>query len=137
MEVCTYISNFYFTGSCCIETYILPPAGFKMLALADVGFQPTHGFGQIVDGIGVGKAQEPFGLAAEVDTGGDADMGFFQQVEGQFHGAAAQMAGIDQHVERAHGFHGDVEAQTLQFAQQKTAAFVVVQSTLSGESSSC
>ena len=79
----------------------------------------------VVDGIGVGKAQEPFGLAAEVDTGGDADMGFFQQVEGQLHGAAAQMAGIDQHVERSHGFHGDVEAQALQLAQQEAAAFVV------------
>ena len=62
------------------------PASSKVLTLADVGFQPTHGFGQVVDGIGVGKAQEPFGLAAEVDTGGDADMGFFQQVEGQLHG---------------------------------------------------
>lgn len=67
----------------------LPPALQKALALADVNFQPAHGLGQVVDGIGVGKAQETFGLAAEVDTGSDADMGFFQQIEGQFHGAAA------------------------------------------------
>ena len=50
----------------------------KALALAEVGFQTTQGLGQIVDGVGVGKAQEAFGLAAEVDAGGDADMGFFQ-----------------------------------------------------------
>ncbi len=39
--------------------------------------------GDVLQGIGVGEAQEAFGVLAEVDARRDAHMGLFQDVKGQ------------------------------------------------------
>ena len=71
------------------------------------------------------KAKEALGLRAEVNAGGDAHMGLFQNVKGQGKRVAAQAAGIDQRIEGTFRLHGDTEPHAAQFLQHKAPPFVV------------
>ena len=72
-----------------------------------------HAFFNIFQGIGVGKPQIAFTVFAKINSGADADVGFFQNVEGQFIGVARDMPGIGKDLKGAGGLHGNAKSQLL------------------------
>ena len=83
----------------------------SLIPVVKVALEPLHALLDILQGIGIGKAKIAFTVFAKINSGADADMGFFKNVESQFIGVARNMLGIGNDVKGAGGFYRNAESQ--------------------------